>query len=223
MHILSTGATLSGKSWGLKQLVQILKNDIPVAVCDPMGVAGVNEWPGADLIVHNRGDFLRAFWGSSRSLWIIDEAADVLNGDDDRAVLTKGRHLGHSVIIVAQRANFIRPALRTQCAAVLTGIQDSTDAEELARQFVSPELRNIAPKLDKKVCELAYAETGSRVDVGRVIQPGSHFIRRVADAIRKAHPEPSAAFLEAAQPRPGKPNWEYLISGGHISREDVYK
>ena len=223
MHILCTGVTLCGKSWALKQVAGLLREDMPIGVCDPMGVAGVDDWPGVDLVCHDRRAFLRAFWGSSRTLWIIDEAADILQGEADRAVLTKGRHLGHTVIIVAQRAVMLRPSLRTQCAAVLTGIQDVSDAEDLARQFVAPELRTVAPGLPRGSLAFVESASGGRIDLGSVLKPGGPFVRRVADAIRRNHPEPSPAFLAAAQPRPGRPDWGYLIAGGHIAAEDVYQ
>lgn len=220
MHTLVVGQTLSGKTWLCKQLCEILsKAGIPVGVFDPMGCPGDNAWPGASMVVYTKRDFLRSYWASSRCVWIIDEAADNL-GESDRPVMTKGRHLGHSNMILSQRAKgMLRPSLRNQCAAALICQQNDDDAAELAAQFIIPEIRTAAPALKQGDCLFALA-SNSRLDSGNILRPGNPLARRIAKVIIDNHGEPTASFLETIHPG-GKVDWKAVIAGGHVSAEDI--
>lgn len=64
--------------------------------------------------------FKEAVFSDVNCVVIVEECSDLSTAEQEelRAVAAKGRHLGHSVVLIAQRPKMIRPNLRSQTSAL---------------------------------------------------------------------------------------------------------
>lgn len=146
MHTLITGVTECGKTTLGKRLAAAHeKSGGGVMVL----TAVFEKWPCA-YITTDQQDFLDVFWGSRCCFVFVDEAGQTVGHYKDTmtAVATRGRHYGHSCYFLVQRPKLIDPNVRGQCTQLFCFSIGQEDADDLAREWNQPELRN-APKLRK--------------------------------------------------------------------------
>lgn len=121
MHRLYVGTTESGKSYLAKQHAHTMKKaGWPIVVLDPMvdsGTASNEPW-GADFITASRDEFLSKYHNLKNCAIFIDEAGDIVGQHDleMRALATRGRHAGHQIGFITQRATMLSPSVRSNCA-----------------------------------------------------------------------------------------------------------
>ena len=119
---------------------------MPVIVLDPLRDPG---WK-ADFITSDPATFLDIFWKSRCCAAFIDEAGETVGRFDDamHTTATRGRHLGHNVHFIAQRAQMISPNVRSNCTKLALFSVSRTDAKLLAQEWNRPEFEN-APELKR--------------------------------------------------------------------------
>lgn len=133
--------TESGKSlWAKALSLSTSKRGIEAIIFDPRADRGgrnVEGWTG-----HVYTDFARfsgVFWASSGCLAIIDEAFDVYSEADTKKdaikMLTRGRHRGHCVVLLAQRWKLLNKTARDQCSRLVCFTVNREDAAELSLDF----------------------------------------------------------------------------------------
>lgn len=120
MHRLYIGTTESGKSYLAKTHAHAMKKaGWPIVVLDPMiGYTASDEPWGADFITGSRDEFLAKYHTLKNCAIFIDEAGDIVGHHDleMRALATRGRHAGHQIGFISQRATMISPSVRSNCA-----------------------------------------------------------------------------------------------------------
>lgn len=144
-HALFLGMTESGKTSLAKMMArQFKKKGVGILVLDPLRDP---DW-NADFITDDPGEFLEVFFNSRRCMVFIDEAGENV-GRFDKAMVktaTKGRHWGHSVNYLTQRATLVSLTVRDQCRNLYLFASGYKDCKMLENEFNSPELLN-APSL----------------------------------------------------------------------------
>ena len=100
-----------------------------------------DQWD-ADFQTDEESEFLEAFWKSERCAVFVDEAGDVLGQHDTymRAVLTRGRHRGHTVHVISQRGAMLSPTVRDQCGVMYMFATSLRDCKIHANDWVCEEL-----------------------------------------------------------------------------------
>ena len=144
-HTLFLGMTESGKTTLAKMLArQYKKKGIGILVLDPLRDPG---WD-ADFITDDPDEFIKVFFGSRRCMVFIDEAGENVGRFDTAMVktATKGRHWGHSVNYLTQRATLVSLTVRDQCRNLHLFASGFKDCKMLENEFNSPDLLN-APGL----------------------------------------------------------------------------
>ncbi len=81
-------------------------------------------------------------------------------------MLTRGRHQGHSVALIAQRHKMLDLSARDQCGMLFAFLVGADDARDLSEDWADPELR--------RACELSplhyYAKRrGEPIKSGKVV------------------------------------------------------
>jgi len=142
-HILILGSTQSGKTTHAKKLIQDYKaKGIKTIVYDKL--TADPSWQ-ADFVTDDRDEFLSTFWSSQQCMVFIDEAGDAIEGMHDtkmRETATKGRHWGHLVHYISQRATMIPKTIRDQCTHLFLFTSSLADAKIHADEWNSEELKN---------------------------------------------------------------------------------
>ncbi|MFA4974396.1 MAG: hypothetical protein WC683_17455 [bacterium] len=146
MHTLITGVTECGKTTLGKRLAK-QHRDAGIGVL--VLTAVFEKWP-CDYITTKQSDFLDTFWGSRSCMAFVDEAGETVGHYTDtmKAIATRGRHYGHSCYFLVQRPKMIDPNVRGQCTQLFCFSIGQEDADDLAREWNQPELKN-ASKLRK--------------------------------------------------------------------------
>jgi len=138
-HVLILGMTESGKTTLARKLsYQYKRAGVGVLVLD---ILMDPRWH-CDFITADQEEFLDVFWRSRRCVAFIDEGGESV-GRYNVAMsktATRGRHWGHSVHYVAQRATQLAPLVRDQCAHVFLFCSSWRDGKILAEEFNKPEL-----------------------------------------------------------------------------------
>jgi len=122
-----------------------------VLVLDPLH----DQWP-ADFQTEDPELFLKTFWQSRSCDVFIDEAGDTV-GHYEKPMIqtaTKGRHWGHNVYYITQRAASLSPTVRGQCRYIFLFALARQDCEVYAREFNKPELIE-ASRLPQGACFFA--------------------------------------------------------------------
>jgi len=145
MHNLILGSSESGKSCLAKTLVSgLLNRGKSVIVYDPIGVS--SEWNGGIFLRDD--DLLQETMKDEKyhqSHVFIDEAGTLFNEGSRRDVtwvVTRSRHLGHSVYLITQRAMQITKTARDQCKRLYCFQVSMDDAILLAKEYNDKELEN---------------------------------------------------------------------------------
>tara|TARA_R110000782_G_scaffold263592_1_gene356313 strand:- start:5401 stop:5898 length:498 start_codon:yes stop_codon:yes gene_type:complete len=141
MHGLILGMTESGKTMFAKELARQFKaRGIGVLVLDPLNDP---EWQ-CDFITSDPQEFLEVFWDSKSCMVFIDEAGDSVGrfNNEMRETSTKGRHWGHSVFYISQRATLINQTVRDQCGQLVLFNSSLEDCKIHANEWNRPELKS---------------------------------------------------------------------------------
>ena len=141
---LILGITETGKSTLAKKLCAGYNaRNIHTIVCDPLLDP---DWC-ASFQTANPDDFVKMFFSSRDCAVFIDESGDVVGrfpSDELRTIATRGRHWGHDVFFIAQRATQLSATVRMQCTRLYLFTSSFEDGKILAQEFNKPELRNCA-------------------------------------------------------------------------------
>lgn len=145
-HCLIVGRTESGKTSLAKRLAQgYSKRDVPLIILDPMLDP---EWPDGehDFKTDNPNAFLECFWKSAGAAVFIDEAAKYcsLHAREFHETAQRGRHQGHNVHYITQRAKSLAPDVRTNVQRLYVFGCTPEDAKILYQDWAKPELLEAA-------------------------------------------------------------------------------
>lgn len=112
---------------------------IGVLVLDPMR----NPRWRADFITDNPDEFLEAFWGSESCAAFIDESGDTVGRYNNamEQTATKGRHFGHNVSFICQRASQLSKTVRDQCSFLALFRSSLIDCKTHAEEWARDELK----------------------------------------------------------------------------------
>jgi len=130
---------------------------------------GMNGWPQGAYVVADFPTFRDTFWASSNCLAIIDEAGDPTDFDprELKGMLRRGRHRGHTCVLIAQRYADVVKGARDQCNALYAFTCFQTDAERyLVAEWNDPALAEV-PNLPQ--LEYLYKPRHAPVQRGRII------------------------------------------------------
>ena len=132
--------TESGKTTLAEQLARKYKaQQIGVLVLDPMRD---KRW-NADFITDDPDEFLKTFWASESCAAFIDESGDTV-GRFNHAMeqtATKGRHFGHNVHFICQRASQLSKTIRDQCSFLALFRSSVVDCKTHAEEWARDELK----------------------------------------------------------------------------------
>lgn len=142
-HTLVIGVTESGKTTLARKLVSTHNaKNIPALVFDPIGDP---NWPDHDFnfITSDQNEYLARFWVSRSCLAIIDEGSETIarGNTEMKKCLTKGRHAGHSVMILSQRGQDIDKTARDQCTQIALFRVSFDDARVFSNEFCHNDLK----------------------------------------------------------------------------------
>lgn len=140
MHSLFAGVTMSGKTTLARAFARrYQKAGQIVIVRDPMGTetAGGDWGPNAIVFGHGEDEQFWRYMHDERVFGahvFIDEAADFFSVDqkENQWLLTRGRHYGLHVNLIAQRPKQIAPNVRSQASITYMFRLAHDDAREVA-------------------------------------------------------------------------------------------
>lgn len=141
-HRFICGMTLSGKSYyALKYAAGSKKRAI--VLMPPSLKIEAQKWRDIDATVFTeQSAFIRAVERSENALVIIDEAGEycTLQNKEIHPVITRGRHRGHTVTLIAQRYSAVCPAMRGQTNICVAFRQGNTDAKLMADDYANQDI-----------------------------------------------------------------------------------
>lgn len=146
-HMLFVGQSGSGKSTLAHHAASMAReNGDGVIVFNP--ILGV-QWD-CDYCTHDQDDFLTTFNESRGCLCIIDEAGTEIGQHNEQMIkcAVQGRHKGHAVIFITQRATMINPSIRVNCSRLFLFRTSAPDCDLICKEYIDEDLRN-APKLTR--------------------------------------------------------------------------
>ena len=141
MHTLICGVTESGKTTLAQALARGLADDgQPIIVFDPIGSAtAAGGWPSSAIVFDEEEDFFDylARDDVSAAHVFIDEAGDIFNLSKRHNfwLLTRGRHFGFQVYMLAQRPKMLAPSARTQASRAYLFRLAPDDLREIGADF----------------------------------------------------------------------------------------
>lgn len=140
------GQSESGKTFLAQSMARAYRSrGFPILVCDPFEDPG---WP-ADFLTADIGDLIDQAHRAVGCIIFVDEAGQCIGLNPPKEVewLTTGsRHRGHLVRICGQRGVMVSKTMRDQLSELYLFNVDASDAEDWARCFAEPRLRQ-APRL----------------------------------------------------------------------------
>lgn len=163
-HVLILGTTEIGKTTLAKRLAaDYQKAGIPVIVLDP--IADPN-FP-ADFRTTDPEKFLESFWDSRSCAVFIDEAGDAVGKYNDvmNRTATRGRHWGHNVHYITQRASLLSTTVRDMCSHLYLFRSGLNDCKIHAEEWTNPELKNAA---SLKAGEYYHADRQGNLEKGNI-------------------------------------------------------
>lgn len=146
-HVLILGMTESGKTTLATELARAYQRE--GYACLVLDAMRDDRWPQEHLYT-DRAEFLDIVKASRSCMVFIDEAGEAV-GQYEREMFwlaTRGRHLGHSVHFVTQRAQQLSPTVRYNTSYLGLFNCAATDAKLLADEWNRPALRD-ANTLDR--------------------------------------------------------------------------
>lgn len=153
MHTLICGVTMSGKTTLAHKFARVLASQgQKIIVFDPvMTPTAAGSWPEGALIFDDEHEFFDYLVQDdvNKAHVFIDEAGDVFNLSKpwNFWLLTRGRHFGFSVFLIAQRPKMLAPTVRNQCGRAYVFRLAKDDLKEIGADFGFSDLHKI--ELDK--------------------------------------------------------------------------
>jgi DNA helicase HerA-like ATPase len=141
MHTLICGVTESGKTTLAHALAgKLADSGARIIVYDPVGTkTSAGNWPESAILFDDETalfDYLSRDDVHSAHVFV-DEAGEIFNlgKRENFWLLTRGRHFGFHVILIAQRPKMLPPTVRTQCARGYLFRMSPDDAAEILGDF----------------------------------------------------------------------------------------
>ena len=141
MHALICGVTQSGKT----TLAHAMSHHFAeagqrVIVFDPVGTeTAKGKWPDSAVIFSEEGEFFEYLSRDdvNDAHVFIDEAGDIFTAQkrENLWLLTRGRHFGFSVYMIAQRPKMILPSARSMAGACYLFRLAADDMRDIGRDF----------------------------------------------------------------------------------------
>lgn len=153
MHTLICGVTQSGKTTiAHKFAAELAKRKQNIIVFDPvMTPTAAGYWPESAKIFDDENEFFDYLIRDdvNGAHIFIDEAGDIFNLSKSWNfwLLTRGRHFGFSVFLIAQRPKMLAPTVRNQCGRAYVFRLAKDDLKEIGADFGFSDLHKI--ELDK--------------------------------------------------------------------------
>ena len=153
MHTLICGVTMSGKTTLAHKFAhELASQGQAIIVFDPvMTPTAAGTWPENALLFDDEFEFFNYLVKEevNKAHVFIDESGDVfnLNKPWNFWLLTRGRHFGFSVFLIAQRPKMLAPTVRNQCGRAYVFRLARDDLKEIAADFGFSDLQKIM--LDK--------------------------------------------------------------------------
>lgn len=153
MHTLICGVTESGKTTLARKVARDLAaQGQNIIVFDPVFTASAGGgWPESSVIFSDEDDLFEYLSRDdvSGAHVFIDEAGEIFGGDKRHNLwlLTRGRHYGFHVVMIAQRPKMILPTARNQCSRTYMFRLARDDAREVGADMGHSGLEKII--LDK--------------------------------------------------------------------------
>jgi len=153
MHTLICGVTMSGKTTlAHKFAKELAAKGQTIIVFDPvMTPTAAGSWPENTILFDDEHDFFDYLIQPdvNRAHIFVDESADVFNLSKpwNNWLLTRGRHFGFSVFLIAQRPKMLPPTVRNQCGRAYVFRLAKDDLKEIGADFGFSDLHKI--ELDK--------------------------------------------------------------------------
>jgi DNA helicase HerA-like ATPase len=155
MHSLICGVTESGKTTLAHSLAAMLSEaGQNVIVFDPVGTRTASgTWPKNAILFDDEQEFFAYLARADvfNSHVFVDEAGELFNSSkrENLWLLTRGRHFGFSVWMIAQRPKMIMPTARNQCSVAYIFRLAQDDLKEIGADFGHSQLqREILDKGD---------------------------------------------------------------------------
>lgn len=146
MHCLAVGVSRSGKTTLCKALASAFNKSAVVGVYDPL----LTDWD-ADFVTDDFRKFVEFAQANTSGYMFVDEAYTIKDKEHRamlNACLTRGRHYGHSFILISQRFTLVEPTARNQCERVFVFKQAPRDADALYDDYCHPEIKEL-PKFQR--------------------------------------------------------------------------
>lgn len=141
MHALICGVTQTGKTTLAHNIAhEFAQNGASIIVYDPVGSETVRgKWPESSVIFSDEHEFFEYLSRDdvNNAFVFIDEAGDIFTTQkrENMWLLTRGRHFGFSVFMIAQRPKMILPSARSMAGVCYLFRLSSDDMRDIGRDF----------------------------------------------------------------------------------------
>lgn len=141
MHTLICGVTESGKTTLARALAnKLAQSGAGIIVYDPVNSSTAGGgWPDSAIIFDDENEFFDYVSRDDvkNAHIFIDEAGDIFNigKRDNFWLLTRGRHFGFNIFMIAQRPKMLAPSARTQASVAYLFRLSPDDLREIGQDF----------------------------------------------------------------------------------------
>ncbi|MDD2764170.1 MAG: hypothetical protein PHE83_09385 [Opitutaceae bacterium] len=143
-HGMFIGATGSGKTFAAQQSAKSFRHQSPHPIKTLILHKPLEIWPGSSATWQTEDPEKYLWkWERSRGCACFMELADALVDKWDERFwrcFTQGRHYGHRCYYISQRAAFVHPAIRDNCASLHLFAVPQNAAKMWAVEFNDPAL-----------------------------------------------------------------------------------
>ena len=141
MHALICGVTQTGKTTLAHNIAhEFAQKGAGIIVYDPVGTETVRgKWPESSVIFSDEHEFFEYLSRDdvNNAFVFIDEAGDIFTAQkrENMWLLTRGRHFGFSVFMIAQRPKMILPSARSMAGVCYLFRLSTDDMRDIGRDF----------------------------------------------------------------------------------------
>lgn len=141
MHALICGVTQTGKTTLAHNIAhEFAQKGAGIIVYDPVGTETKRgKWPESSVIFSDEHEFFEYLSRDdvNNAFVFIDEAGDIFTTQkrENMWLLTRGRHFGFSVFMIAQRPKMILPSARSMAGVCYLFRLSSDDMRDIGRDF----------------------------------------------------------------------------------------
>ena len=193
MHTLICGVTETGKTTLAQCLAQADregKEKLPVLVYDPVDTDTLaGGWPNGTIFFDDKNKFLKylAKFRDAKCSVYIDESADLLGQQDKHNfwILTRGRHYGFNVVLLAQRPKMLAPSVRHQCTRLIMFRVSIDDARIVGQDFGHSDFHTMDLDRGDFICAYSGHSTYTRGNVFVLAKRRGELLRVLAPPLDK--------------------------------------